>query len=355
MSIFGLTRTIRRRGVSLATTAGLHRMGRALNRSRLLIVAYHGVVDGAVPSGCPDWHHVAVTDFTRQLQYLDEHYDILPIDEAPCAPATARASADCEHYLRRRLPKQSLRGAPCLGASSNSRDDLSHDGLARHRGSALDGRYRECVSPDFDQAIDLAALGLDVQDLEQFEQRVVVAGRTMSILKSVPPRRRDAMLSSLYAQLGRPEPHSLRPFRMMDWTDVTAMEATSLISFGAHTVHHEIRGQLPDEDLRYEIVASIAEVRAKTSTRTRTFAYPNGSPADYDERAKRLLEASGVSAAVSTIGGLNSPRTDPFALRRVTVGRDMTFAQFRLATSGVTHGLGRAVARIPGVRARHTT
>jgi hypothetical protein len=33
----------------------------------------------------------------------------------------------------------------------------------------------------------------------------------------------------------------------------------------------------------------------------------------------------------------------------------MTFAQFRLATSGVTHGLGRAVARIPGVRARHTT
>ena len=190
---------------------------------------------------------------------------------------------------------------------------------------------------------------------EQFEQRIVVAGHTISILKSVPPRRRDAMLSSLYAQLGRPEPHSLKPFRMMDWTDVTAMEATSLISFGAHTVHHEILSQLPDEDLRNEIVASIAEVRAKTSTHTRTFAYPNGSPADYDERAKRLLEASGVSAAVSTIGGLNSPRTDPFALRRVTVGRDMTFAQFRLATSGVTHGLGRAVARIPGVRARHTT
>jgi peptidoglycan/xylan/chitin deacetylase (PgdA/CDA1 family) len=353
--MFGLTRTIRRRGVSLATTAGLHRMGRALNRSRLLIVAYHGVVDGAVPSGCPDWHHVTLTDFTRQLEYLNEHYDILPIDEALARP-----------QQRVRRPIASI----TFDDGYRNNRSVALPVLERLRIPAtiylttgLLGTEKVLWTVDIASAfrqtstkrIDLAALGLDVQDLQQFEQRIVVAGRTISILKSVAPRRRDAMLSSLYAQLGRPEPHSLKPFRMMDWTDVTAMEATSLISFGAHTVHHEILSQLPDEDLRYEIVESIAEVRAKTSTRTRTFAYPNGSPADYDERAKPLLEASDVSAAVSTIGGLNSPRTDPFALRRVTVGRDMTFAQFRLATSGVTHGLGRAVARIPGVRARHTT
>lgn len=47
------------------------------------------------------------------------------------------------------------------------------------------------------------------------------------------------------------------------------------------------------------------------------------------------MRDTGVTAAVSTIGGVNSATTPPFALRRLVVGPALSPAAFRLRAAGL--------------------
>ena len=231
----------------------------------------------------------------------------------------------------------------CLGASANSATIYLTTGLLGTEKVLWTVDIASAFRQTSTKRIDLAALGLDVQDLQQFEQRIVVAGRTISILKSVPPRRRDAIEPLCAA--GSPRSHT-RWLLSDDGLDGRYRHGSNLTDQLRSSYRSPRDSEpAPDEDLRYEIVASIAEVRAKTSTRTRTFAYPNGSPADYDERAKRLLEASGVSAAVSTIGGLEFPsyRSLRVEARHRRAGHDVR----SVSTGNLASRTGSAV-RSPG-------
>jgi peptidoglycan/xylan/chitin deacetylase (PgdA/CDA1 family) len=122
------------------------------------------------------------------------------------------------------------------------------------------------------------------------------------------------------------------------------MEATGLVSFGAHTVHHEIVRNLDDVTLRREIADSISEVRRRCARPSRVFAYPNGRDVDFDERAARVLSELGCIAAVSTIEGLNDASTPRFALRRISVGGAMGFTEFRSRVSGLDSQARRFVS-----------
>ena len=108
-----------------------------------------------------------------------------------------------------------------------------------------------------------------------------------------------------------------------------------LVSFGGHTVHHEILSTLDDDALESEVLDSIHVVEDRLGTVTATFAYPNGQPQDFDRRAVDVLRRNGATAAVSMIEGLNGPETEPFSLRRISIGADTGWDQFRLLTSGL--------------------
>ena len=51
-----------------------------LHTGQLAILTYHGVVE--VPQPIPDPIMVPIDDFRRQMDFLREHYDVLPLDEA---------------------------------------------------------------------------------------------------------------------------------------------------------------------------------------------------------------------------------------------------------------------------------
>jgi peptidoglycan/xylan/chitin deacetylase (PgdA/CDA1 family) len=108
-----------------------------------------------------------------------------------------------------------------------------------------------------------------------------------------------------------------------------------MVTMGAHTVNHELLSRLATSDLAFEITNSIATISAQTGERVLTFAYPNGTTADFDERCKRLVREAGCIAAVSTRYGLNGQSEDSFALRRVVVGAFDTLASFRLRCAGI--------------------
>jgi peptidoglycan/xylan/chitin deacetylase (PgdA/CDA1 family) len=128
---------------------------------------------------------------------------------------------------------------------------------------------------------------------------------------------------------------------MMTWDDVHAMEQTGLVSFGAHTVNHEIVSHLNDSELADEIRQSHEAVREHVARPSRSFAYPNGTPDDFDDRAARELKLAGSKWALTTIDGLSDPLTHPFEIRRVIVENDTTFARFRLAATGFLASMRR--------------
>ncbi len=119
------------------------------------------------------------------------------------------------------------------------------------------------------------------------------------------------------------------------------MEATGLIRFGAHTRYHDILSQLDDSTVDGEVEHSIRDVASRVESASQTFAYPNGTLADFDERARAAVRNMGCTAAVTAIQGLCGTETDLYSLPRVVVGAEMTFSEFRLSTAGVPDLIAR--------------
>jgi peptidoglycan/xylan/chitin deacetylase (PgdA/CDA1 family) len=130
---------------------------------------------------------------------------------------------------------------------------------------------------------------------------------------------------------------------MMTWDELTQLDKSGFIEFGGHTVHHQIVEPLNDQELSDEIGGSIDEVHRRLTSVSRTFAYPNGTPEDFDERAERVLRQHGVIAAVSTVEGVNTSKSNRFALKRVTIGSQMSLDEFRMRASGLIDKMKRWV------------
>ena len=332
---------------SLACLIGVHRVVRWLNRKRLLIVVYHGVAAEPLPTGLADWALLRLSDFRRQLAYLCRRYDLVPIDEALTAlqENSLRRPTACitfdDGYLNNRLaalPILAEYGAPAT----------------IYLATGLVGTDRRLWTVKLETAVrrtDATALRPgDAPPIELGDDasRIRTARRLIQQMKRLEPGSADARAREIVASCGDTSTDDSDHYRMMTWDDVSAIAESGLVTFGGHTVSHAIVSRLGDAEVDAEIRGSIQEVAKRVSARTATFAYPNGNPEDFDERAQAAVRGSGLNAAVSTISGLNDRNTDRFALKRISVGRDTSFAEFRLLASGVldfVRGLVRAGGR----------
>ncbi len=185
-------------------------------------------------------------------------------------------------------------------------------------------------------SIDLSELGLGVCSLEDAKSRPGVATQACGVLKQRPYRERKRLLAQLHESLRSQSNSSHRDvFTLLSWAEVSKMEATGLIRFGGHTRYHDILSQLDDSAVESEIEHSIRDVGSQMESPSRTFAYPNGTLADFDGRARAAVRNLGCTAAVTAIAGLCGTDTELYSLPRVVVGAEMTFSEFRLSTAGV--------------------
>jgi peptidoglycan/xylan/chitin deacetylase (PgdA/CDA1 family) len=93
--------------------------------------------------------------------------------------------------------------------------------------------------------------------------------------------------------------------------------------------------RLGDDRLGAEIEGSLEAVAALTGRPCRSFAYPNGRAADFDDRATAILAARGVEVAVTTISGANRRGADPLRLRRWGIGPEASPLRFAAAAHGL--------------------
>jgi len=313
---------------SAARAARLDLLARVANRKRLLIITYHGIREDASPAR--SWLLLPVSEFTRQMEFLRAHYDVLSIDEALTTPGNRRPRAcvtfddGYRNNLELALPVLEQLRLPAT----------------IYLPTAFIGSRHVLWTTRLDLGLPKATPKVRVQiadwlSLPHDPSTPSFVHGVSDALKALRPRERDYLLTKIFAQLPALSADEIQPHAFVTWSEVSRMEATGLISFGAHTAHHEIVRNLDDESLRDEIRSSVNEIASRCARPSSTFAYPNGRDVDFDERSGEILSSLGCTAAVSTIEGLNDESTPPYALRRISVGSAMRFTEFRSRISGL--------------------
>jgi peptidoglycan/xylan/chitin deacetylase (PgdA/CDA1 family) len=88
------------------------------------------------------------------------------------------------------------------------------------------------------------------------------------------------------------------------------------VAIGSHTRRHFPVPGATAERLRDELAGSLADLRERLQQALPILAYPHGRN---DTAARAAADAAGYRAAYTTAPGRNSPGTDPYRLRRISV------------------------------------
>jgi peptidoglycan/xylan/chitin deacetylase (PgdA/CDA1 family) len=128
---------------------------------------------------------------------------------------------------------------------------------------------------------------------------------------------------------------------------ITEMQASGLVEFGAHSVHHARLGRLADSAARWEITQSKRDCEALLSAEVRHFAYPYGDSESAGAREAAFCRELGFRTAVTTESGtiFASDRDRLLALPRLTYnGKYQNTPLLDLLLSGTLPRLRRSLS-----------
>jgi peptidoglycan/xylan/chitin deacetylase (PgdA/CDA1 family) len=301
-----------------------------LHFGQLAILTYHGVVD-ALPS-IPDPCMVRTDDFRSQMQFLQKHFEVLPLDEAvarcrdrrvqrPIVAITFDDGYQNNHDLA--LPILEKLGIPAtifvstafLGTDTTIWTGLLHHAFSVTRLPRLEWRGQQWP-------------------LDTLEARIDCLRQLKSQIKSQPQASLFATVGELTQLLTGEDRIALdvsSPYRMLDAPSLQRLANSDCIQLGAHTHQHFILSRIERELQRSEIQICKQRVESLTSKPCRSFAYPNGRPEDFNEDTLSILEDCAFEFAVTTVEGLcNADSFSPMRLPRLPVNGQSSFSQFKL-------------------------
>jgi peptidoglycan/xylan/chitin deacetylase (PgdA/CDA1 family) len=319
---------------TLAHRSGLAALSRSLRRSELVVLCYHGVCAERLSS---DWLLHPVESFEREIDYVARHYEILQADEALrrlYGPGLSRPTAvitfddGYANNLTVALPVLKRHQAPATVYLTT--------GLIESGGYLWTTVLQHALRQTELDILEVGDPRVDGPLGASERERVRRAVEIKDSLKLLRADERKALSAEIVEQAGRP--HGLEAFRLMTPAEVAELDRQGLVTFGAHTRTHPILSMLGGRELEEEVCGSVEDV-SRLKHVSKTFAYPNGRPQDYDERTIHLLRAVGVEAGMSTRQWLQRRTFDRFHVRRVVVDGGMAFSDFVSALSGVKETL----------------
>jgi peptidoglycan/xylan/chitin deacetylase (PgdA/CDA1 family) len=98
------------------------------------------------------------------------------------------------------------------------------------------------------------------------------------------------------------------------------------ISIESHSMTHPYLSRLTSEVIRWELDESKKRLQEMLKKSIHYIAIPSGA---YDRTVKQLVKETGYRAAFCMLKGTNNKNSDPFALRRLVIGRDYSLGDFR--------------------------
>jgi peptidoglycan/xylan/chitin deacetylase (PgdA/CDA1 family) len=107
----------------------------------------------------------------------------------------------------------------------------------------------------------------------------------------------------------------------MTWDEVCAVASTPAMAIGSHAHSHRTLARLSEAEQRDELTGARRILEQELGRTVEAVAYPYGWPGAFDGVTARLAGEAGYRLAFTGVEGVNRPgATDPFAVRRLTVG-----------------------------------
>lgn len=126
------------------------------------------------------------------------------------------------------------------------------------------------------------------------------------------------------------------PVSMLTWEQVQEMQASGWVAFGGHTLHHPTLARLTNVDEACkEVAACRSLLQEKLGRSAHVFAYPHGGVEHIGVNGVLAVQRAGYRWALTTLQGVNTPRTDPYLIRRISANSQLHWLVIALMTSGV--------------------
>ncbi len=182
-------------------------------------------------------------------------------------------------------------------------------------------------------AADLPILGQ--VSLETPAKRMEVANTLRRRLKKLPRAETLERVAQVSAAL-QVEPLTHDPDLFMTWDQVREVIHNG-IACQPHTDTHPILTRVSNEEMAQELRTSFRRIQEETGERPISFAYPNGTPADYNEECISTLRALGCKVAFTTsydFAYRGIAAYTPFNVPRIGITNFDDFGMFGLKTMG---------------------
>lgn len=312
-----------------------------LSREKLSVFLFHKVP--LQPSKLAP-QDLAFVDFLKMLDYVSEHFHVLPMDEAVERLATGRlpAAAACltfddgysswvEHVMPALLSRN-LHATFYVTTGQFAGKPMWHERVEQAMSLLPEGHHR------------LFDAELDILEVVDEASRLIAVRRVEQYLKYLPMARREDLIEHLEGLSGA----SPQQLTLMPEADVRTLHGKGF-AIGAHTVNHPILTLCSEAEARREIAEGRESLAAMTGAPVTGFAYPNGRPAqDFNERHVRLVKEAGYKYAVTTQWGAATPATSLLQIPRFTPwGPGALRMSYQLARNyllpGKTLGLAESV------------
>jgi len=192
-----------------------------------------------------------------------------------------------------------------------------------------------CFHHTIQAEADLPALGH--QSWSSEAEREAVLSRLLALLKTLPADESRAAYQALPRTLGVGVPDNAFAGLHLSWDEVREMTLAG-VAMGAHTESHPILTRVSPDRVQAEIAGSKARIEDELGRPITTFAYPNGTPADFSPEVEESVYRAGFEAAYTLVLGpsrFDEVRANPLAIRRVFVSHLDTMPRFAAKVVGL--------------------
>lgn len=286
---------------------------------RLLVLGYHNVESTWF---WPNRPGTGIATFARQMRVLDRIANVVPLDDAldalaagrPLPPRAVALTFDDGYRDNLGLAAPVLRGYGMPATIYLVPGFLSGErhawwerlgwavGRARARRLRLNGH--ELVLDDD---------GTALRAVETLVKRMTHDERMNAVEQLVEDLRPSG------------EYHADELF--LDW-DAARGLAPAGMTVGSHTLAHAILGRETAADQRADLRESRRLLQRELGVEAATLAYPNGTPADYDDATFAAAREAGYSHAVTAWGGPVSADAPPYEITRTMVSTSTSAPRF---------------------------
>jgi peptidoglycan/xylan/chitin deacetylase (PgdA/CDA1 family) len=179
--------------------------------------------------------------------------------------------------------------------------------------------------------------GLEPVSLDTPEEKRASYRRLVQHLKRQPQDQLLSAVDRIESVLGAAYSDTdplFEEFRPLSWDEVRKLEGECLVTFGGHTADHAILSRLTVAQSAEQIRRCKAALDEHLLNSERTWAYPNGSSADFTPvHRQQLLDAGFADGILTMVPEFVSGQSNVDQLGRMGVGSDMSTEQLEILLS----------------------